>query len=107
MKKCPATNLTATGIIMLVNPNISQPLRISLYPLFIAFALEDMQKQVNAILHLDEDSSGKSNPVKNALLKTDKPSSNSLTVCPECGEETLIFEGGCVSCPSCGWTKCE
>lgn len=25
--------------------------------------------------------------------------------CPECGEE-IIFEGGCVVCPSCGWSKC-
>ena len=26
--------------------------------------------------------------------------------CPECGESTLIFSGGCVSC-QCGFTKCE
>lgn len=25
--------------------------------------------------------------------------------CPECGE-SLRFEGGCNSCPSCGWSKC-
>lgn len=25
--------------------------------------------------------------------------------CPDCGEE-IIFEGGCVICPSCGWSKC-
>ena len=28
------------------------------------------------------------------------------TKCPECGE-TIIFEGGCQTCKSCGWTKCE
>ena len=26
--------------------------------------------------------------------------------CPKCGEE-LRFEGGCMTCPSCGWTKCD
>lgn len=27
-------------------------------------------------------------------------------LCPECGQD-LRFEGGCVSCPNCGWSKCE
>jgi ribonucleoside-diphosphate reductase alpha chain len=26
--------------------------------------------------------------------------------CPECGEP-LINEGGCIHCPSCGWSKCS
>lgn len=26
--------------------------------------------------------------------------------CPECGE-AVAFEGGCVKCMSCGWSKCE
>jgi ribonucleoside-diphosphate reductase alpha chain len=26
--------------------------------------------------------------------------------CPECGE-TLRQEGGCITCPSCGWSKCD
>jgi ribonucleoside-diphosphate reductase alpha chain len=26
--------------------------------------------------------------------------------CPECGE-ALINEGGCIHCPSCGWSKCN
>jgi ribonucleoside-diphosphate reductase alpha chain len=26
--------------------------------------------------------------------------------CPECGKD-LIREGGCIQCPSCGWTVCE
>jgi DNA-directed RNA polymerase subunit M/transcription elongation factor TFIIS len=26
--------------------------------------------------------------------------------CPECGD-TVRFEGGCVICPSCGWSKCN
>ena len=27
--------------------------------------------------------------------------------CPECGESTLIFSGGCNSCSNCGYSKCQ
>lgn len=27
-------------------------------------------------------------------------------ICPLCNDE-IHFEGGCLSCPSCGWSKCE
>lgn len=33
-------------------------------------------------------------------------SSDSLSKCPECGQ-SLIFEGGCVICKNCGWSKCN
>ena len=26
--------------------------------------------------------------------------------CPECGA-SLLFEGGCVCCKNCGWSKCD
>jgi ribonucleoside-diphosphate reductase alpha chain len=50
-------------------------------------------------------------------LKKDKNISESIrevvnlnyedtTNCPECGEE-LRFEGGCNSCPNCGYSKCS
>lgn len=31
---------------------------------------------------------------------------NSSAICPECGEP-LVFEGGCNSCKSCGYSKCN
>ena len=31
---------------------------------------------------------------------------NSTSICPECGEP-LVFEGGCNSCKSCGYSKCN
>ena len=34
-----------------------------------------------------------------------QPKKNSK--CPECGELTLLHEGGCVTCSSCGWSKCN
>ncbi len=27
--------------------------------------------------------------------------------CPSCGQETIIFSGGCKNCSSCGWSKCS
>ena len=26
--------------------------------------------------------------------------------CPNCGQETLIHEDGCMHCRSCGWSAC-
>jgi len=28
-------------------------------------------------------------------------------VCPECGGEQLLRNGGCDYCPACGWSKCK
>lgn len=27
--------------------------------------------------------------------------------CPSCGEEAIIFTGGCKNCTACGWSKCS
>jgi ribonucleoside-diphosphate reductase alpha chain len=26
--------------------------------------------------------------------------------CPNCGQETLIYQEGCLSCKSCGYSRC-
>lgn len=41
-----------------------------------------------------------SSPKPNQLV------TNSTALCPECGEP-LVFEGGCNSCKSCGYSKCN
>lgn len=28
-------------------------------------------------------------------------------VCPECGENEVVHEGGCLTCRNCGWSKCS
>ncbi len=28
------------------------------------------------------------------------------TICPECGEKAIVFQGGCFDCTNCGFTKC-
>ena len=37
---------------------------------------------------------------------TSKPETRGTT-CPDCHENTLIFENGCYRCSSCGYSKCE
>jgi len=26
--------------------------------------------------------------------------------CPECGQKTLVYQEGCLSCKSCGYSRC-
>lgn len=39
------------------------------------------------------------------ICENKKEEKNKITKCPECGE-SIVFEGGCVICHSCGWSKC-
>ncbi len=39
-------------------------------------------------------------------VEIENPNKHTLKYCPECGE-LLEHEGGCVSCRSCGWSKCN
>lgn len=45
------------------------------------------------------------NGVIRALKKYVKNGTKSKHTCPECGEK-LIYEEGCLRCPSCGYSKC-
>lgn len=39
------------------------------------------------------------NYIKDGIKSTEK-------MCGECGATSLIYQMGCVSCASCGWSKC-
>lgn len=73
-------------------------------PVAIGNALMEMYKEVQEDIGDGEDTStaviAKISSPKKVTLKT-------VTFkCPECGEP-VNFEGGCMTCPNCGWTKCD
>lgn len=74
-------------------------------PVAIGNALLDMYNEFQREYTYDDEAV---ESVKTAeIIETPKnnPIDNEIK-CPECGEP-LMFEGGCVICKSCGYTKCE
>ena len=61
-------------------------------PVAVGYALIDMYEELQVELGLKN--------YETKEEKTNKPK------CPECGED-LVFEGGCNTCKSCGWSKCN
>lgn len=60
--------------------------------------IEKFLKEQNQEIKIDDKK--KNNIQKKEDIKEDTPK------CPECGQE-LSFSGGCVVCPSCGFSKCD
>ena len=72
-------------------------------PSAIGYALLDMKKQVDQILFtypMDEDDIQRIKEYEKV-----KPKETKKPKCPNCGED-LIMEMGCVTCRSCGYSKC-
>ena len=41
-------------------------------------------------------------------ISTEEPQKESYEeMCPECGQKSLVHEGGCICCKSCGYSKCS
>ena len=72
-------------------------------PSAIGYALLDMKKQVDKILFahpMDEDDIQSIKEYEKV-----KPKETKKPKCPNCGED-LIMEMGCVTCRSCGYSRC-
>ena len=67
-------------------------------PVAIGNALIDMYNEMQNDLFDDGDDDEFMESTKNKQINKAK--------CPQCGGE-LIFEGGCNTCKSCGWSKCD
>ena len=68
---------------------------------------EEMQEELGnkKIGDVFEEASKAAYQASTAMYKLTQALSN-IPACPECGEE-LIFEGGCITCKSCGYSKCD
>lgn len=69
-------------------------------PIAVGYALKEMWLEMQDELGLTE-TIVESEPTEEYVEET-----TSKPICPECGEE-LIFEGGCIICRSCGFSKCD
>ncbi len=47
------------------------------------------------------------NGVTRALKRYIKEGTKVKQACPECGQHTLAYKDGCVSCMNCGYSKCS
>lgn len=72
-------------------------------PMAIGNALVEMYNEMQSEL---DDKEYEEKPVKKAHVEPIKDVNVRQQLCPECGEP-LVFEGGCCTCKSCGYTKCE
>ena len=72
-------------------------------PMAIGNALVDMYNEMQSEL---DDKDDEEKPVKKTPVEPIKDVNVRQQLCPECGEP-LVFEGGCCTCKSCGYTKCE
>ena len=78
----------------------------------IAKALLEMQSKFQKMFIIDDDEEPHE-PIKKEPMKIDKEritkevKGPDYAVCPECGEKSLMYSGGCNSCTNCGYTKCS
>ena len=69
----------------------------------IGYALAEINERIQNTLNicgLDEDEGD-----TETIIEHSSEGSSGNNECPECGSH-LIFEGGCVVCKNCGWSRC-
>jgi ribonucleoside-diphosphate reductase alpha chain len=76
----------------------------------IAKALLEMQKKFQTMFVIgdDEEEHHVQQPMvidKERITK--EVNGPEYATCPECGEKSLMYSGGCNACSNCGWTKCQ
>ena len=81
-------------------------------PSAVANALLDAHKQfVEEFLEIDEDEEIEIKTIQKEQKKEKEPPKQKekpgLLVCPECGDKALAKTEGCMTCHSCGWSKCS
>ena len=75
-------------------------------PMAIGNALVDMWKEMQDDIDDAWEDNVTTQTEPQSSPKSQQITTNSASICPECGEP-LVFEGGCNSCKSCGYSKCN
>jgi ribonucleoside-diphosphate reductase alpha chain len=76
----------------------------------IAKALLEMQKKFQTMFVIgdeEEDHHVQQPMVIDKERITKEVNGPEYAICPECGEKSLMYSGGCNACSNCGWTKCN
>ena len=80
-------------------------------PVAVGNALRDMHKEIQEIIcecrkgSITQKEISTNQSLVNKMTEFDKVSV--LEECPSCHEKTLIHQGGCIQCNSCGYSKCS
>lgn len=73
-------------------------------PCAVGYALEELEKMI------PEDDSDEPVVDKIEIMKPVNEAEEKLTIfeeCPKCGEHAVFRTNGCITCSSCGYTKCD
>ena len=74
-------------------------------PVAVGNALLEMYKELQNEINESEEKQIEIKDVK--IVQTPKIEDDKKSIaCPECGG-TAVFQGGCVVCPDCGWSRCD
>jgi len=73
-------------------------------PVAVGNALNDMHAEILERIQKCIPVNAESQSIE--VMTDKKQSTDELDECPECHAKTLIHEGGCISCTSCGFSKC-
>jgi len=63
---------------------------------------EEDKAQLLITMDTDKDKKKSPNKEEDMSLSTTK-----LMMCPSCDSRSVVNEGGCLTCQSCGWSKCD
>ena len=62
------------------------------------------EDKAQLLITMDTDKDKKKSPSKEEDMSLDTAK---LMMCPSCDSRSVVNEGGCLTCQSCGWSKCD
>jgi ribonucleoside-diphosphate reductase alpha chain len=98
---------TIEGLSQKFNPEYWNYAKLISGVLRYSMPVEQVIKLVEGLELKDESINTWKNGVERALKKYIQDGAHAKgQKCPSCGQETLVYQEGCLTCTSCGWSKC-